>query len=216
MKQGILVAVLCVFLAAPAHAGPMDILVPEGAPVFGSISQGASGTMGMPYVGMRIVEPSGFNGAYIKGITGVGALVPGAGQYELRDDLAGGSVSRLVEAWWNLNGSNSFTTTFEIADPAVFPSSDPADYTGLIVQCALAKADYSFAVSREWIFTNGVAPTGTPTGGGSWTPWNNGWYLSPLHYDGSAWSGSKVPLPGAVLLGMLGLSVAGVKLRKWA
>ena len=112
MKCPVIVSVLLLVLAAPmsAQADPTGVLVPEGAPVFGSLSQGASGTLGMPYVGMRIVAPSGFTGAYIEGITGVGDLVAGAAKYELRDDFAGGGVSRLVEVWWNLNGSNSFRT----------------------------------------------------------------------------------------------------------
>ena len=213
MKKSIFVFVAVAALSTSALAD----LTPLGAPEFGgSISQVAVGTLGQPYVGVRVVAPSGFNGAYIENMTGVGSLIPGAAQYELRDDFACGSASQLVEGWWNLNGSNMFTVTLEIADPPTFPSGTAADYVGLTVQCALARPDGSYHVSREWIFTNGAAPGGTPNGGGSWIPWNNGWYLSPLHWDGSAWAGNPVPVPGAVLLGMLGLGAVGVKLRKRA
>jgi len=218
MNKCILSFLVVFVLAASASADPTDILVPDGVPVFtDSLSQGASGGMsGLPWVGMRIVSPSGFKGAYIDSMSGVGALVTGAAKYELRDNFAGGSASRLVEGWWDIAGSNSFTVTFEIANPPMFPSSDAADYVGLKVQCALANADQSFNASREWIFTNGVVPGGTPTGGGYWESWNHGWYLSPRHNDGSAWSGSPVPVPGALLLGILGLGAAGFKLRKFA
>jgi len=212
MKKIVLVAVMCAFMSVPALAD----LTPVGLPVFGgSISQGASMPWHLPWVGMRVVAPAGFNGAYIEGISGVGALVTSAAKYESRDDFAGGSASQLVEGWWDLDGSHSWTATFEIAEPlGGFPSGTAADYVGLTVQCALAQSDQSFYASREWIFTNGAAPGGTPTGGGSWINWNNGWYLSPLHYDGSAWSGNPVPVPGAILLGILGLSAVGLKLRK--
>ena len=65
------------------------------------------------------------------------------------------------------------------------------------------------AVGQRWRHSCSYMPIPQPM---SNTAWGGGNYYEP-EIDAVA---GVVPVPGAVLLGMLGLSVAGVKLRKHA
>ena len=69
-------------------------------------------------------------------------------------------------------------------------------------------------VYDTWDDADGAGPymdgqnPGTMAWGGS--------YNGRLHYGVTVFEPTMIPVPGAVLLGILGLSVVGVKLRKFA
>jgi len=76
--------------------------------------------------------------------------------------------------------------------------------------------------STQQFFFNGYWPLGT-NNGELWVPFGDTYNVKQLLFssvlednDEYSVAGAVVPIPGAVLLGILGLSAAGIKLRKFA
>nr|CAI78840.1 hypothetical protein fc15 [uncultured bacterium] len=192
-------------------------LAPVGEPTFGgSISQcAAGGISSFQYYGFRVTAPTGLNGGYVVNIAGLGLF--DSGLYDSRNHPGGSVSSELIEGIWFVNGNNSFCVTMEIGDAVANPTG-PAGYQGLRIENAASNGPaYGIGISREWVYS----PLGTPASqgisgpmdGSSWIPWTGGWYLSDLHWDGSAWGGGHIPAPGAALLGVIGLAVVS-RLRR--
>jgi len=75
--------------------------------------------------------------------------------------------------------------------------------------------ELDYSIDTDWLNLNsGILPVDVTI-----ENWNDHWFFgthADIYLTQSELSGTYVPVPGAVLLGMLGLSVVGVKLRKRA
>jgi len=120
------------------------------------------------------------------------------------DDVGGDRLQGNVYGTWTLTGGGApqFSGTINnvtwVGGPNFdgdTPNPDPS-------------VSMSFGPLQPWIgsMTHITVPTAAWFGGGTWA--------QPL--TGGNVSATVVPVPGAALLGMLGLSVAGIKLRKFA
>ncbi len=105
----------------------------------------------------------------------------------------------------NASGINSGDESVGVT----FYDKDGGDhYLGL-----LASGNTVFNLQAGWL--DGVEVTGTLTYTNNGSMWNPDWTDDATICSSTLTVvGSPVPVPGAVLLGMLGLSVAGARLRK--
>ncbi len=211
MKRIALIAVMCAFIAAPASADPWEV-VPI---VNGDFEDGGGSLTGWHKTDIQLV---------------------GSANHWAKFDNPGGTDQ--AGKLWQLFDTPAGTTAFKLDFDFKGQFHDaPADSDTTIdsLFVAFMQADED-GISPLWDFQGQVYSTNVTTG---WTHvtafWNFGGVvsgdLSPNSKLRFTWdrnddklfsSGidnvvvSAIPVPGAVLLGMLGLSVAGVKLRKRA
>jgi len=120
------------------------------------------------------------------------------------DDVGGDRLQGSVYGTWTLTGGGAPQFSGTITNVTWGPGSN---FDGDTANPDLS-VSMSFGPLQPWIgsMTHITVPAAPWFGGGSWAQ----------QYTGGNVSATVVPVPGAVLLGILGLSVAGLKLRKFA
>jgi len=206
MRKTIFVAVVLAFAAGPAMAqlwtevGDAGELPGTAQVVLGSGSlttiTGAFTQTNADMFQIKIVDPAGFS-AYVDAADNQAFLFDAAGMGVYgNDDIS----STVYDAYLPTGNANSPTT------PGLY-------YLGVVS----ANVDPFSAAGR--IFPNTWPDVYGPTGPGGGSPITHWAYWPATHnsaYTVTLTGAEYVPVPGAVLLGILGLSVVGVKLRKRA
>jgi len=207
MKRIVLVAVLCAFITAPAMAqlwtevGDAGELPGTAQVVLGSgpltTITGSFTTTDADMYQIKIVNPDRFS-AHVAALDNQAFLFDAAG-YGIygSDDIGGLPYDR--NAYLEPGHTYSPTTPGLYYLGVVSANSDPLSTSGMI-----------FPDTWPGVF----GPTG-PGASDPFVSWQgDGTWNSD--YTVTLTGAEYVPVPGAVLLGMLGLSVVGVKLRKRA
>lgn len=187
MKKMLFVAVLCAFVAAPAIAD----LSWQREPVLGYAFTDAGDGDGVTTdsVMISIPHPSVLEGASVSVFHVGDTAVNGSGVYYTLGQT------------YNTTGVYNFLGT-----PGRSVNSDNFTET----------ADTSYVMNFSWLGAPGAAYQFSAGDIGSWSyteTWTN--QANGADFISSTANFTVVPVPGAVLLGFLGLSAAGIKLRKF-
>jgi len=218
MKKGILVLVMCAFMAGPAVA---DIITYDRV-------DGGGNTLASPYAGMAGVIVEDFEDSTFQVFTW------SSGNWRRTQ----GTVSDAASPWSDIAGARDTTKYLSVPDDLGTGSTASVDFGGTYDYLGLFWGSMDTYNTLELM--DGSTVVSTVTGpmvavpgatGAQELPGTNR-YVNIFLEDGDVFDkaiftstqyafefdnltvGNAVPLPGAVLLAMLGLSAVGVKLRK--
>jgi choice-of-anchor C domain-containing protein len=211
MKKGILVAVLCTFITLPATAdliqnGSFEIGTNPGSHT--TLYEGSTAITGWTVIGSSVTiadESIDYIGTTWQASDGSRSL-------DLNGYYGTGGVEQVIST----TIGNTYVVTFDMAgNPDDGPTIKTMDV--LAIGTTTQSQSYSFDITGKSRTAMGWLPMKfTFVADAESTTLQ---FMSTVTGQQNAWGPaldnvSVVPVPGAVLLGMLGLSVAGVKLRK--
>ena len=217
MRKIVFITLMCAFMSVPASA---DMIIAQQEQDFqGNYNchpdTAGSGTWSYMYSD-NINPTAGTTGL----MTWVGwgyAIAPGddypdmemlASGLTMAPELSGAAATRYGVMRWTsgvtgpVNVAGTWTHYWSMGDGmdvAVYGNGVQKFYT--LLTTGSANFDFDITVSPGYVVDYVVGPGGSSSNG---------------NYDRAYIETTIVPVPGAILLGILGLSVAGIKLRKFA